>query len=118
LSGAQAGHGGSITLPVQTFVGRVETVTKSDLPRFELVTPVRPPIQPTGFRPGKPPVIGVARYVLLVPGDAYRSLADAAKPNPKGFYPSVRVKGALVYVPGVRGMAKAIVVQGVEILKS
>jgi hypothetical protein len=110
-SGAQAGNGGSITLPLRTFIGRVECVRDSDLPRYELVCPVYPIRPEAGL--SRPP-IGAARYILLLPGPVYRPVAEAARPDARGMLPLVRVKGALVYVPGPRGMAGAIVVQGVE----
>lgn len=115
-NGVQADRGGSITLRVQTFVGRVECVRDSDLPRYELVCPVYPIRPEAGLsRPDRPlPPVGAVRYVLLLPGPVYRPVTEAARPDAKGLLPLVRVKGALVYVPGPRGMAEAIVVQGVE----
>lgn len=114
LSGVQIGNGDSITLPVREFVGTVKYVSKSDLPRFELVG--REVFSPGPYATGclPPPT----RYVLLVPGSIYKPVADAAKPNAKGIYPQVRVKGALVSISnGQRTMPWAIVVKYVEIVK-
>jgi hypothetical protein len=103
---------------VQTFIGRVERVRDSDLPRYELVYPVYPIRPEAGLpRPDRPfPPVGAARYVLLLPGPVYRPVAEAAWSDAGGLVPLVRVRGALVYMPGPRGMTKAIVVQGVEIV--
>ena len=53
---------------------------------------------------------------MLVRGN-FKLLADAAKPDAKGSRPRVRVRGALVHIPGARGMAKAVVVKDVEVMK-
>jgi hypothetical protein len=52
-----------------------------------------------------------------VPGSDYKPIASVVKPGKGGYAPLVRVKGALVYIPSLRGLAKAIVVKDVEIVK-
>lgn len=103
---------GSITLPVEAFVGRAYCIRDSDLPRYELACPVHPVRPEAGVsRPDQPlPPVGAVRYVLLLPGSVYRPVADPAQPDARGLAPLVRVKGALVYVPGPRGMGGGIVV--------
>lgn len=98
--------------PEQTFVGRVVAITQSDLPRFELVGTITPPNKPGLYLI---PPIGAQRYVLLtsntVVADTFAKLAKADKA------PLVRVTGISAYIPSTRGVAKAIVVVKVEIVK-
>ncbi|MGB9886286.1 MAG: NPCBM/NEW2 domain-containing protein [Moorellales bacterium] len=116
--GAQAGSGESIVLPVQSFVGRVEAAAESDLPRFELAGNMVLPQRLGGPLYAPPP--GPQRYVLLVPEGSFEPPVGAAGSDGDGLAGlagiRVRIRGALVQVPGPRGAAKGIVVQAAEIL--
>ena len=102
-----------ITLPVRSFYGKVEYVGKSDLPRFELVAPVYRPILPKFVRPVPP---RQNRYVLLVPAE-YRTMLGKYSDKGRTVTPKVYVRGALVYVPSLKGMKKAIVVNYVSLAR-